>query len=206
MANPTKSYQLQGAELLDVLENKGVRNEINRLILHPLGLEVDYAEGDLVMMTTNAPQGFLTDRIDNFKRQAFIRYSGERHQKRAEFCGFIIQTKPVYDSAKITKPIADPRTSRLGAIISMLEQVFHLCKRRLMENSKEKDENYWEKLDEAALIAGMYKSIEKGDFISLINFAAMTIGKDDLDKAIDKIKENHPPDIFIKEKKKNYEG
>jgi len=206
MENPKGSYRLQGVELLDTLENKGIRNEINRLILHPLGLEIDYAEDELMILATDAPQGFLTDRIDNFKRQAFLAHSRERHQKRSEFCGFIIQTKPVYNSKEITTPIADPRTMRLGAIISMLEQVFYLCKKRLMENSKEKDEVYWEKPNEAELIAGMYKSIEKGNFIDLINFAAMTIGKDDLDKAIDKINATHPSDKFLQEKKKNNEG
>lgn len=156
-----------------------------------MGLEIDYADDELILMTTNAPQGFLTERIDSFKRQSFIQYSKEKHQRRSEFCGFIIQTRPVHNVKEVDKPIVDPRTSRLGSVISLLEQVFYLCKKRLMENSKEKDEQFWVKPEESELIAGMYKSIANGNFIDLINYAAMTIGKDDMDKAIDKIIKIH---------------
>jgi hypothetical protein len=165
-----------------------------------LGLELDYADDELIIMQTDSPQGFLSERIDNFKRQAFLAYSRSKHKRRSDFCGFIIQTQPVYNVDRVSTPIIDPRNSRLGAIISLLEQVFYLCKKKLMENSKEKDEEYWVKPEESSLIAGMYKSIEKGDFISLINFAAMTITKDDLDKAIDKIVATHSPKEF-KEKR-----
>lgn len=195
-------FQLQGAELLDTLENNGVRNEINRLILHPLGLELDYGDEGLIMISTNAPQGIVNERIDNFKRKAFLNFSAKRHQDRLDHVGFIIQTKPVFNADRVNAPIADPRTKRLGAIISLLEQVFHICKKRLMESSFEKDEEYWQKQEEAVLIKGMYKSIEKGDFINLINFAAMLISKDDLDKAIDKITTMHNPEEFKKQKNK----
>jgi hypothetical protein len=168
-----------------------------------LGLELDYGEGELILMSTDAPQGILTERIDNFKRKAFLQFSGKQHQRRLEHCGFIIQTKPIFNADKIDGPIADPRTQRLGAIIGLLEQVFHLCKRRLMENSSEKDEEYWKKIEESELIKGMYKSIEKGDFINLINFAAILISKDNLDKVISKLEITYPPEKFKKVKRDN---
>jgi hypothetical protein len=182
---------LQGTELLDTLENKGLRSELNRVMLNPIGLDLNIAaDGTIYLQATNSPYGIVKSRIDHFKRTAFRSYSETKFNARQRQYGFIIQTKDMYNAEKMndeSTPIAPPTSVRLGIILSLLDQVFYLCKQRVMDKSNSRDEKWWQTWSENDLIGNMYSAIMEGRFTDLINYAAMLIGVDDFKKAIEKL-------------------
>jgi hypothetical protein len=188
-------------ELMDIMINKGVLYEANRTFFNPLGLELTLGEnGYLGIEMTDEPQGMLLDRVDQFLINAFRDFIKSKHQQRQEHCGFIIQTKDMYRSENIDskKPLAQKESVKLRLLLTNLDKIVFECKKKLMGESAKKDASPkgFSRMHKHKLIGKLESNMLTGDYVDVINFAAMLASIDDLNKEIKRIKDTHLDPIY----------
>lgn len=152
-------------ELLDLLENTGILQEINRTFFHPLGLNLKL-EKDLtiILERTNKDYGCILDTINKFSIKSFMKFAQEKHKKRQELTGFVIQTRDMLRNERLEVPVTPIATLKLQTLLKELDNFTFQIKRRLMEKSKDYDNDLLN-LNEEDLHYFMFEDLQKGNRI-----------------------------------------
>ena len=160
--------RIQGNELLDLLENTGVLQEVNRSFFHPLGLNLKL-EKDLTIALeeTSDKHGFISDTVNTLALKTFMQFAQEKHRKRHEIAGFIIQTKDMLRSNKLEVPVTSINTLKLQTLLKELDNFTYEIKRRFMEKSKDYD-NDLNDYDEDNLYHLAFEDLQKGNIIDAV--------------------------------------
>lgn len=133
-------------ELQDLLLNIGILPELNRTFLNPLGLNLILNKKlNLDLQKTDNPEGVIAHTVDTFRLKVFNDYRNEKHRKRQEMAGFVIQTRDLIRKDKLTKDkelyLSSPENLKLKKLLSCVDKAAHKMKRSLMENSTAKDKD-----------------------------------------------------------------
>lgn len=179
-------------ELIDLLENIGILQEVNRTFFHPLGLNLTLNEnGQLELQKTDTDYGVTLHTVDKFKLQAFNEYRNDKHRQRAMRLGCIIQTRDLIRADKLEDDInlTPPEVLKLNLLLNCVDQAAYQAKKRLMENSKDKD------VDAGHIpFKAMYRSLEvdvaNGNFIDAVAKSVLMNYESTIKEEIEKIKEN----------------
>ena len=131
--------------LVDLFANNGIVQELNRTFFHPLGIEIkiNSKEKKLEYYYTEEAKGFLLDTISDFQSKLFNNFRNEKHIKRAEALGFIIQVSDLYRTKNIKDSIPIPPSKRkFEKIISLFNSFAHGIYFAFISHHKENDENF----------------------------------------------------------------
>lgn len=178
--------KVKGNELLDLLENTGVIQEANRTFFHPIGMNLKL-ESDLTLSleSTDDEKGIILHTVDKFKTQIFNQFRINKHTKRQQKTGFIIQTKDMIRSDKLETSVVPPNTLKLNLLLTELDNFAFEIKKSIMTASKEKDENLND-FNEEDLVYNIHMKVQKGN---LIHAAAYSMMAERIDKINNKLKE-----------------
>lgn len=175
-------------ELLDLLENTGILQEVNRTFFHPIGLNLKLEE-DLVLSleTSEDEHGVVLHTVDLFKTKTFGEYRVKKHKKRHEMTGFIIQTRDMIRSDKLEIPVTSPPTLKLNILLTELDNFAYEIKKRLMQVSPEKDNNL-ENLEPEDLSYKIQMDYQQGNFIDAFARAMMLEKIEPINKRLKEIR------------------
>ena len=203
----TEEEKLNGMKLLNFMEHNGILQELNRTMLHPLGIEarLNTETQQIEFWETKNPEGYLLDRINPIQRQAFQRLSVRKNYDRQKKLGFGIQVQDAYRKetySKITEPLIPPKRLKLEILLNYLNKFQHMMFERFVQNHKEKDDNFDpDQFDIRKLVTllssshiGMYlPSINENDFINsfvnVANYAMLIVFNKELQIKADKYNE-----------------
>lgn len=189
MAKEKESLKkVQGNELLDLLENTGILQEANRTFFHPIGLNLKLEKDfSLALEISNTEFGVILHTVDKFKLKAFNEYRFDKHKKRHENTGFIIQTQDMIRSDKLETSVVDPSTLKLKTLLTELDNFTFEIKKALMTASKEKDSNL-NYLDEEELLYNAHSHLQKGNTIHAAAYLMMAEKMNNINKRLSEIK------------------
>ena len=180
--------RVQGNELLDLLENTGILQEVNRTFFHPIGLNLKLEKNfDLVLEQSEKDIGVVLHTVDKFKLKAFAEYRNERHKKRHENTGFIIQTQDMIRSDKLETSVVNPSTLKLKTILTELDNFTFEIKKEIMAASKEKDGNLSD-LDKEELTYNIQMHLQKGNIIHAAAYSMMAERINEINKRLSEIR------------------
>jgi len=116
---------------------------------------------------TSDKQGFIFDTINTLALRVFIQFAQEKHSKRHELAGFIIQTKDMLRKDKLEVPVTPINALKLQTLLKELDNFTFEIKRRLMEKSKDLD-NDLNDFDEDDLYYLAFEDLQKGNTIDAV--------------------------------------
>lgn len=193
-------------ELQDLLLNIGVLQELNRSFLNPLGLNlVLNKDRDLILQKTDDPEGVLIHTIDLFRLKVFNAHRNEKHQERYKKVGYIIQTKDLLRKDELAKKkdlhLTSPENLKLSKLLKCVDTAAYDIKRRLMENSKNKDKGA-AAINFDRLFRTMEIDFELGHYIEGVTKAILIKYQEEIESELEKIKKiKEEQDQAFKEKK-----
>jgi hypothetical protein len=126
----------------------------------------------IALETTSEKHGCILDTINKFSIKAFMRFAQEKHKKRQQLAGFIIQTRDMLRNEKLEVPVTPIATLKLETLLKELDNFTFQIKRRLMERSKDLD-NLLSDFDEEDLNYYMFEDLQKGNRIDAAARAMM---------------------------------
>jgi len=191
MNDQESSQKVEQNELLDLLENTGILQEVNRTFFHTLGLNLKLGNDlEIILETTKDEKGFILHTIDDFKRRTFNDYRTEKHMKRQETVAFIIQTRDMIRSNKITKDlkITAPDTLKLNMLLRCIDEAAYHIKARLMEKSSTFDKEIFN-IDFKHMDITTRKDIVDRNYVDVAAKAMILMYKDHINNELIKIKE-----------------
>ena len=157
--------ELKGNELLDLLQNTGIIQEVNRTFFHPLGLNFKLKKDlTIVLEQTNEDHGYILDTINKFALRSFMKYAQEKHKSRQQLAGFIIQTRDMLRNEKLEVSVTPVSTLKLQTLLKELDIFTFEIKKRLMEKSKDYDNNLLN-LNEEDINYFMFEDLQRGNKI-----------------------------------------
>jgi hypothetical protein len=157
--------KVKGNELLDLLENTGILQEVNRTFFHPLGLNLKLEKNlTIELERTNEKHGCIFDTINKFSIKSFMRFAQEKHKKRQELAGFIIQTRDMLRNERLEVPVTPVSSLKLQTLLKELDNFTFQIKRRLMERSKDLDNMLFD-FSKEDLNYYMFEDLQKGNRI-----------------------------------------
>lgn len=188
-----------------MLENTGVLQEVNRTFFNPLGLNL-ILKPDLTLDLQKADNdyGIAVHTIDKFKLGAFNAYRMKRHERRQQRLGFIIQTQDFIRGNKFEEEdinLASPESLKLNTLLRCIDNIAYRAKRRLMENSHDKDKDA-QSINYRALYHSLEVDIANSNYVDAIAKSAILLFESEIDDKIEKIKKDKEKKdkLFKKEK------
>ena len=191
MTDQKSTQRVQQSELLDLLENTGVLQEANRTFFHPLGLNLKLEKNlEITLETTEDENGFILHTIDDFKRKTFNDYRTKKHVNRQTSAGFLIQTRDMIRSNKITKnlKLTPPETLKLNTLLTCIDEATYHVKKRLMEKSSTLDKEIFD-INFKHMDITIRKDIVDNNYVDVAAKAMMLMYKDHINNELIKIKE-----------------
>jgi hypothetical protein len=133
-------------ELQDLLLNIGILPELNRTFLNPLGLKLILDKKlNLDLQKTDDPEGIIAHTVDTFRLKVFNDYRNEKHRKRQQMAGFVIQTRDLIRKDQLIKDkdlhLSSPENLKLKKLLSCIDDAAYKMKCNLMKNSTVKDKD-----------------------------------------------------------------
>lgn len=171
-------WKLKDQELIDHLQNKGIQQELNRVMLHPIGLELRLnEENEIEIYKTDDPIGYTYDHINKVHTRVFNEMNVEKQSKRQKLLGFGIQVWDVYRSSKlkdIGKLAIRPSRLKVELIIRSLDFFAQAIHRKIISKHRQKDQNFDpEQFEINALLMGLKRNLEENDWVDVAAFAMM---------------------------------
>ena len=160
--------KLDNDMLIDLFSNNGIVQEVNRTFFHPLGIElkINSEEKKLEYYYTEEDKGFLLEVISDFQSKLFSAYRNERHEKRGEALGFLIQINDLYRTKNIgdSLPIP-PSTKKFNKIINCFNSFAHGIYKVFAIHHKEHDENLDpNQFNKESLLTRIEANIRQGEY------------------------------------------
>ena len=191
MTDQKSTQRVQQNELLDLLENTGVLQEANRTFFHPLGLNLKLEKDlEITLETTEDENGFILHTIDDFKRKTFNDYRTKKHVNRQASAGFLIQTRDMIRSNKITKDLklTPPETLKLNMLLRCVDEAVYHVKKRLMEKSSTLDKEIFN-IDFKHMDITTRKDIVDRNYVDVAAKAMILTFQEHIKIELEKIKE-----------------
>lgn len=181
----TEAKCLLNNELKDQMQNQGILQEMNRTMLHPIGLELRLNdENNLEIWKTDDPKGFVFDRINKMYQQVFKSMNIEKQQKRQDLLGFGIQVHDLYRSSKLEnlgRLAIPPQKVKIKLIVKCLDTFIHIVYQKILLNHKNKDNNFdIDQFDYPILMERILNNINKKDWVDVATYAMMLHQKETL--------------------------
>jgi hypothetical protein len=180
------------AELQDLLENTGILQEVNRTFFNPIGLNLILNEQlQLELLKTEDDYGVTMHTVDKFKLQVFNEFRNKKHKQRQARLGSIIQTRDLIRADKLEDDInlTPPEVLKLNMLLRCVDNVAYAAKKRLMENSKDKDKDAAE-IPFKALYRSLEVDVANNNFIDAATKSILMQNELTIKDEIKKIKEN----------------
>jgi len=193
-------------ELLDLLENTGIMQELNRTVLNPLGLHLKINSAyELELSKTENPEGVILHTIDKFRLQVYNKFRFKKHHERHQKLGYIIQTNDMIRKDKLAENkdlnLSTPESLKLRKLLSCIDEAAYQIKKRFMENSPKKDGEL--DIPFGEVYKGMEFDISQGNFIDAISKLILIQYQEPIEIELNKIKKSKAEQdkVFKKEKK-----
>lgn len=186
--------QLIGEELLNYLKHNGILQEINRVFLHPLGLELrlNFDTNEMEIWQIDDPKGYLMDRVNTIYNNIFKKLSARKHAKRTELLGFCIQVKDLPNQEnvnEISSLVIAPDKLKLETILNVLNTKAYDIYEKILKKHNEKDNNLEPyQFDKEELIILLDKNIKDKDWNDVATIAMMLQGEKELKEKMTYIK------------------
>lgn len=184
--------KLSDIKLVSYLEHNGIKQELNRTFLHPLGLElrINKDTNEIEFWKTDDPKGFVLDKVNKIYAQIFRKFASKRNDQRMKLLGFGIQTKDLFRSENIHEDglLIPPERLKIEAIISALTEFTHLMYSTFIQKHIKKDNNFsTDQFDSDYLIRKITSSLLDGNFVNVANYAMLKYFSEKLTEEMIKI-------------------
>jgi hypothetical protein len=191
MADTLSWNRIKGNELVDLLENTGIMQELNRTVLNPLGLHLAINSAlELELSKTDNPEGVVLHTVDRFRLQIYNKYRYEKHQIRQQKLGYIIQTNDMIRKEKLAENknlnLSSTQNLKLKTLLTCIDTAAYEVKKRFMENSPNKDEEL--DIPFGEVYKGMEFDLAQGNFIDAISKLILINYQESIEVELVKIK------------------